>query len=74
MAEGDRAAVHVHAVLGDAEHPRRVERDRRERLVDLQPVDVGDRQAGLLERDLRRQRRHARQRVVAVAVAARRSG
>src|SRR3954452_11335082 len=50
VAERDRAAVHVDLALVDAEHPHRVDRDRRERLVDLEQVDVVDRQAGLLER------------------------
>ena len=54
MAERDRAAVHVDALLVGAEHPRRVERDRRERLVDLDALHVVDRLAGLLERDARR--------------------
>ena len=35
MAERDRASVHVHDRLVDAEHPGRVARDGRERLVDL---------------------------------------
>src|SRR5438132_13230626 len=42
MAEGDRAAVHVHLALVDAQHAHRVERDRCERLVDLEQVDVVD--------------------------------
>ena len=54
VAERDRAAVDVDLVLVDAEHPDRVDRDRRERLVDLPEVDVVGRQAGLLERLLRR--------------------
>ena len=37
-----------------AEHPHRVQRDRGERLVDLEQVDVLDREAGLLERRLGR--------------------
>src|SRR5918996_3830762 len=49
VAERDRAAVHVHLRLVDAEHAHRVERHRRERLVDLEQVDLADRQAGLLE-------------------------
>ena len=40
MAERDRAAVDVDLVLVDAEHPDRVQRHRRERLVDLPQVDV----------------------------------
>src|SRR5438445_1169805 len=50
VAERDGAAVDVDAVLVDAEHADRVERDRRERLVDLPHVDVARLQAGLLER------------------------
>src|SRR5580700_598363 len=34
MAEGDRATVDVDAILVDAEHANRVQRDRGERLVD----------------------------------------
>src|SRR5919108_1888659 len=61
VAERDRTAVHVHLRLVHAEHPHRVERDRRERLVDLEQVDVVDRQAGLLERLRRGVRRRLRQ-------------
>ena len=50
MAERDRAAVDVDDLLVGAEQPRRVERHRRERLVDLDPLDVVDRLPGLLER------------------------
>src|SRR6478735_967889 len=50
MAERDRAAVDVHALLVNAEHPDAVERDGRERLVDLPQVDVARLQAGLVER------------------------
>ena len=56
MAERHRAAVHIDAVLVDLEQPDRVERDRAERLVHLEQVDVGDGQARLLERDPRRRR------------------
>src|SRR4051794_25229508 len=54
VAERDRPAIHVHLRVVDAEHAHGVERDRRERLVDLEQVDVVDRQARLLERGLRR--------------------
>src|SRR4051794_38526581 len=50
MAEGDRAAVDVDLRLIHAEHPHRVDRHRGERLVDLEEVDVVDREAGLVER------------------------
>ena len=53
MAERDGAAVHVHALLVGAEQLGRVRRDRRERLVDLDPRDVVDRLAGAGERDRR---------------------
>src|SRR5215218_4154860 len=53
VAQRDRAAVDVHLGLVDAEHPHRVDRDRGEGLVDLEDVDVVDRQSGLLERLLR---------------------
>src|ERR671917_2736269 len=36
VAEGDRAAVHVHLGLVDAQHSHRVERHRGEGLVDLE--------------------------------------
>src|SRR3954451_2017604 len=49
VAERDRAAVDVHLRLVDAEHAHRVDRDRREGLVDLEQVNVVDRQACLLE-------------------------
>src|SRR5881392_2457172 len=39
VAERNRAAVDVHLRLVDAEHADRVERDRCERLVDLEEVD-----------------------------------
>src|SRR3954468_4250709 len=40
MAQGDRSAVDVDLVLVDSEHAHRVDRDRRERLVDLPEVHV----------------------------------
>src|SRR5215217_5547009 len=40
MAEGHRPAVHVHLFLAGAEHLRRVQNDRRERLVQLHALDV----------------------------------
>jgi len=42
VAQGDRAAVNVHPVGGYAEIPHRGERDRGERLVDLQEVQILD--------------------------------
>src|SRR5918999_3913657 len=51
VPERDCAAVHVHALLVGAEHLRRVEHDRRERLVQLDALDVVDLLAGLLERE-----------------------
>ena len=45
MAERDRAAVDVDALLVGAEEPRRVGGDRREGLVDLDPRHVVDRLA-----------------------------
>ena len=50
VAHGDRAAVHVDLVLVHSQHAQRVDGHRGERLVDLEQVDVVDRQAGLLER------------------------
>src|SRR5919197_714872 len=50
VPERDRAPVHVDLVLVDAEHPHRVDRHRRERLVDLPQVDVLRGAADLLER------------------------
>src|SRR4029077_11257670 len=61
MPQRDRTAVHVHALLVDAEHANGVERDRRERLVDLPHVDVGGLKSGLLERLARGTRRRGRQ-------------
>src|SRR5215213_2102232 len=54
VADGDRAAVDIHALLVDAEHPDRVQRHGGERLVDLPQVDVAGLQARLLERQLGR--------------------
>src|SRR3954454_9944298 len=48
MTERNRAAVHVHLRLVEPEHAHRVDCDRRERLVELEQVDVVDSQAGLL--------------------------
>src|SRR5205085_8174697 len=56
VPQGDRPAVHVHLLLVDPEHPHRVDRDRRERLVDLPKLDVVRRLADLLQRLLRRPR------------------
>ena len=42
VAEGDRAAVDVDPVQVDAEQLRGVDADRRERLVDLDQVEVVD--------------------------------
>src|SRR6266542_463765 len=57
MAERHRAAVHVHLLRIDVQHPRRVEHDGGEGLVQLDALDVVDRLAGLLERLLARLRR-----------------
>src|SRR5215210_15731 len=54
MPERDRAAVHVHLLLVDLQHAHRVDRDRREGLVDLPEVDVARLLADLLERLHRR--------------------
>ena len=40
VAERHRSPVHVHDVLVDPEHPRRVQRHRGERLVDLEQPEV----------------------------------
>ena len=42
VAEGDRAAVDVDDVVADAEVLHRLDADRRERLVDLDQVEVAD--------------------------------
>ena len=71
VAEGDRPAVDVELLLGDAEVPGRGDHLGGERLVDLDEVDVvdghsgaGERLAARLDRpeahDLRVQARHAR--------------
>src|SRR4029453_4350262 len=54
MAEGDCAAVHVPLLRICAEYLRRVEDDRGERFVQLDPLDVVDRLAGSLPRLLTR--------------------
>ena len=61
MPERDGAAVHIHLLLVGAEQLRRVARDRREGLVDLDALDVVDRLARLPERDRRRAGGRARQ-------------
>src|SRR5918994_2136645 len=43
MPERDRAAVHVYDLLVRTEQPGRIEGDRGEGLVDLDPLDVVDR-------------------------------
>ena len=50
MAERDRAAVDVDLVEGEAHVLDEAEHDGRERLVDLDEVDVVDGQPGLGER------------------------
>ena len=50
VTEAGAAAVDVHDLLRDPELARRGDRHRAERLVDLPEVDVGDRQAGAVER------------------------
>src|SRR5262252_1699435 len=47
VPERDRAAVHVHALGRQAQLALAVERLRRERLVDLEQVDLIDLEAGL---------------------------
>src|SRR4051794_15920196 len=61
MAKSNRSAVDVHLRLVEAEHAHRVDRNRREGLVELEQVDVVHGQAGLLEGGLGRVRRRARQ-------------
>src|SRR4029077_2154656 len=61
MAERDGPAVDVDAVLVNAEHADRVERDRGERLIDLPHVDVPRLQAGFVERLQRGRRRRPRE-------------
>jgi hypothetical protein len=58
VPERDRVAVDVDDLLTAAEHPRRVDRDRRECLVDLQQNDVGDVEPRLVERVPQRDRRN----------------
>src|SRR5881275_2772315 len=50
MAESDRATVDVDLLRVDAEHPRRVNGDRRERLVDLDQVEVAGVEPGSAQR------------------------
>src|SRR5579875_3710699 len=50
VAEGDGAAVDVDDLFIDAQRPDRVDGDGGKGLVDLPEVDVGDLQAGLLQR------------------------
>src|SRR5690242_15417807 len=65
MAEGDGTAVHVDAILRDAELAQDAERLRGERLVQLPEVDFLATQTRLLERLLRgRPRAHAHDRRV----------
>src|SRR4051812_40797256 len=61
MAEGDRAAVDIDAVLLDAQLPDRLQRHGGEGLVDLPQVDVARLQAGLVQRLARRTGRGGRQ-------------
>ena len=61
VAERDRAAVHVHGLRVGVEQLHRVQRDRAERLVHLDALDVADRLAGLPERHVARPGRRARQ-------------
>ncbi len=57
MAERDGAAVDVELLVGDAELALAVDRLAREGLVDLEEVDVVDREAGLREQLLHRRER-----------------
>src|SRR5229473_2083109 len=50
MAMRDGAALDIDDVLGETELARHHDRDRRERLVDLDPLDFGGAPAGALER------------------------
>ena len=54
VAERDRAAVHVDAIVGDPETVHRRDRDGGEGLVDLDQVEVGHGQPGLVQRVLDR--------------------
>ena len=57
MADGDRAAVDVEAVVGDAEPIAAVDHLHGERFVQLPEVDVLDLRAGLLEQLRHREHR-----------------
>src|SRR5437588_67413 len=57
VTERDRATVDVGHLVGDAEVGHRRDADRSERLVQLEEVDVADRQPGAGERLLDRARR-----------------
>src|SRR5919108_2914469 len=61
MTERDGAPVHVHLLRVGAEHLRRVEDDRRERLIELDALDVLDLPTGLPEGQLPRLCRRARE-------------
>jgi hypothetical protein len=50
VAHGDRAAVNVDPVVGDTEVPLVLQHDRGKGLVQLEQVDVVDRQCGLGEK------------------------
>src|SRR5439155_11215078 len=58
VSQRDGAAVDVDAVLVDRQHPRRIQRHRGERLVDLDQVEVVNFEAGLLQRVAQGQGRH----------------
>src|SRR5439155_13223319 len=62
MAEGDRPAVDVGDLVGDAEVGHRRQPDGRERLVELEQVNIADLLADLLERSLDGPRRLREQR------------
>src|SRR6266545_2724136 len=49
MADRDRAAVHVHLLLVEAEVADHRKRLRRERLVELDEIDLGERHTGPFE-------------------------
>src|SRR5437773_512260 len=66
VSDGDRAAIDVDALLVQSQHPARVQRDRGERLVDLDEVQVARIEAGLLESIAQRQRWHGVQPRIAV--------
>ncbi len=75
MTERDGAAVHVELVVGDAQLAGAIDGLRRERLVDLEQIDVLDAKPGLREQladrghraDAHDVRIHARHRVAAQA-------